>query len=58
MMRDVMQNAGLESFAEIGIMIFFITFMLVAIRTLLTKKSKHEEMRHLPLEDDDAEVPS
>jgi hypothetical protein len=58
MKREVMEAAGLESFAEIGIIIFFITFLIVALRALLSKKSKYEDVRQLPLEDDEAEVPS
>lgn len=51
MKRDVMQNAGLEIFAELGIWIFFITFLVVAAKTFLTGKDRYEEAAELPLED-------
>ena len=51
MKRDVMQAAGLETFAEIGILIFFVTFIIVALRTLLSRKSKFEDARQLPLDE-------
>lgn len=51
MKRDVMQAAGLETFAEIGILIFFATFLLVALRTLLSRNSKFDEASKLPLDD-------
>ena len=37
MKRDVMQAAGLESFAEIAIIIFFATFMVIALKLMLSK---------------------
>lgn len=50
-MRDVMQNAGLASFAEIGIVLFFVAFALVAVRILLTRKTNYQELAHLPMDD-------
>lgn len=55
MMRDVMQNAGLQGFAELAIMIFFATFAAVAFRTFFTRTDKFEGVSRIPL-DDDAEV--
>ena len=52
MLRDVMQNAGLESFAEIAILIFFATFAVVALRTLFTNNARYEAARQLPLQDE------
>lgn len=51
MMRDVMQNAGLETFAELGILIFFVTFILVAMRTLLTRNASYGELANLPMDE-------
>ena len=54
-MRDVMQNAGLEVFAEVGILIFFATFVVVALRTLFRRHATYDDVSNLPL-DDGAEV--
>ncbi len=50
MMRDVMQNAGLEGFAELGILIFFVTFAIVALR-VLARGDRWDEHASLPLEE-------
>jgi len=51
MKRDVMQAAGLENFAELAIIIFFVTFALIVLKTLLTKKDTYESHQNLPLDD-------
>lgn len=51
MKRDVMQAAGLESFAELAIIIFFVTFAVIAIKTVLTRKSSFEQVSNLPLDE-------
>jgi len=56
MSRDVMQGAGLEVYAEIGIVIFLIGFLLVVIRVALMKTSEAEECGNLPLADGTDEV--
>lgn len=56
MMRDVMQNAGLHTFAEVAILIFFVTFAAVALRTFLTHNTRFDTVSRMPLDDDDAEA--
>jgi len=52
MMRDVMQNAGLVGFAEIGLILFFVAFALVIIRTMaLTTDEECEEALNIPLDE-------
>lgn len=51
MKRDVMQAAGLESFAELAIIIFFVTFALIALRTLLARKGSFDHASNLPLDE-------
>ena len=51
MKRDVMETAGLEMFAEIAIVIFFVTFTIIVIRALLMRKSKIEHAKNLPLDE-------
>lgn len=52
MKRQAMETAGLEWFAEVGIIIFFSVFVLVAIRLFFMKKESAEEMGRIPLDDD------
>ncbi len=56
MNRDVMQSAGLEIYAEIGIVFFLVGFLLVLIRVGFMKKSEVEECGNLPLSDGSEEV--
>ena len=51
MKRDVMQSAGLESFAELAVIIFFITFAIVVVRTLLRRDSDLADVSQLPLQE-------
>lgn len=53
MLREVVQNAGLEAFAEVGIIVFFISFVAVVGRTFLTRNRDLESVRNLPLEGDE-----
>lgn len=52
MKRQAMEAAGLEWFAEVGIIIFFSVFVLVAIRLVFMKKETAEEIGRIPLDDD------
>ena len=54
MIRDVMENAGLEGFAEIGLILFLIAFLLVILRVVLIDKEEAEERSRLPLDDEDS----
>lgn len=53
MMREVMQNAGLSGFAEIGILIFFGSFLMIFLLAFFGMSDKErDEMMHAPLEPD------
>ena len=53
-LSDVMSNMGLTSFAEIGLVLFFLVFVGIVIYTFLKRnRKKYEEASMLPLEDDD-----
>jgi len=61
MKREVVEHAGLTIFAEVGIILFFVAFVLVVVRVFVMKKDKANEMAKIPLEDgtetnDDDEV--
>lgn len=53
MFRDVMQNAGLEFFAEMGLVIFAVTFVSILLRAALVKKDEANHMSALPLAEDE-----
>jgi cbb3-type cytochrome oxidase subunit 3 len=51
-LSDIMSAAGLTSWAEIGLIISFVTFAaVVAYVFIVRSKDSYEEERHLPLED-------
>lgn len=51
MKREVMEAAGLEFFAELGLILFLIGFLSVLIRVALLKRDEVEHMESLPLDD-------
>ena len=52
-LSDVMSNMNLTSFAEIGLVLFFLVFVGIVIYTFLKRnRKKYEEASMLPLEDD------
>jgi cbb3-type cytochrome oxidase subunit 3 len=53
-LADVMSAAGLSSWAEVGLVVSFITFAaIVAYVFVFRTRASYEETRNLPLEDDD-----
>ena len=53
-LSDIMGAAGLTSWAEVGLIISFITFAaIVAYVFIVRSKASYEEVRQLPLEDGD-----
>ena len=57
MLRDVMQASGLSLFAEAGLLIFLVTFLLVAWRVVSRRRGHYDAVSRLPLEDEGAEAP-
>lgn len=55
MKREVVEGAGLEIFAEIGIIIFMVVFVLVVARGFLMPKEKREAIALLPLDLDEVD---
>lgn len=51
MMRDVMQNAGLEIFPEIGLIFFLLGFLFVIVRTALMRSAEAEHAERIPLDE-------
>jgi hypothetical protein len=49
-----MENAGLQGFAEIGLILFLIAFVLVILRVVLIDKETADERSRLPLDDEDS----
>ncbi len=56
-MRDVMESAGLTLYAEIGLIVLFVTFLFAVARTLTRKREHYEELARIPLDDDTPSEP-
>lgn len=51
MRREIMEASGMEAFAEIGLILFLIAFILIVLRAVFAKKDEIHHAEHLPLED-------
>lgn len=51
MRREIMEAAGLEAFAEVGLVLFLIAFALIVLRALFAHKEELHHAQNLPLED-------
>jgi len=51
-LSDIMSAAGLGSWAELGLIISFITFSAIVAWVVLRRSSRWEHVRRLPLDDD------
>lgn len=49
---DVVSGSGLAHFAEVALVIFFVVFVVVALRAMLTNRATLDRAAHLPFEDD------
>lgn len=52
MKREIMESAGLTSYAEIGLIIFVTVFIIIIVRVFFMKKKEATEIADIPLEDD------
>lgn len=50
-LSDIMSQMGLASYAEVGLVIFFLTFLAVGIRVMRTSKETASNYAQIPLED-------
>ena len=58
-LSDIMSAAGLTSWAEIGLIISFITFaVIVAYVFVVRSRDSYEEDRNLPFDDDRPTYPA
>ena len=58
-LSDIMSAAGLTSWAEIGLIISFITFaVIVAYVFVVRSRDSYEEDRNLPFDDDRPPYPA
>jgi cbb3-type cytochrome oxidase subunit 3 len=51
-LSDVMSAMQLCAYAELGLLLFLLAFVLIAVDLLRRKKSELEEAQMLPLEDE------
>jgi cbb3-type cytochrome oxidase subunit 3 len=51
-LTDIMSNAGLAVYAELGLVLFLAAFVAIAIRLFRpSDKRRHDEAAHLPFDD-------
>lgn len=53
-LSDVVSGAGLAFYAEVALLLFFIVFVIVGVRVMLTRGSSLERAARLPLDDEPA----
>jgi cbb3-type cytochrome oxidase subunit 3 len=51
-LSDVMSAAGLTSWAEVALVISFLTFVAIVVYVFWRRRPRWEHARHLPLEGD------
>jgi hypothetical protein len=51
-LSDVVGSAGLQGYAEVALLIFFVVFVLVALRALTMRSRDLDHVARLPLDDD------
>ena len=58
-LTEIMSNAGLSRYAEVALLLFFITFLVIVWRTFRPGQRKRlEQQARLPLDDDVPAPPS
>ena len=56
-LADIMSAAGLSSWAELGLILSFVTFSAIVVWVFVVRKKRsYEHLRELPLEDDNAQI--
>lgn len=50
-LSDIMSQMGLASYAEVGLLLFFLTFVAVGVRLWRTSKDTLREHANIPLND-------
>lgn len=58
MLRDVMQSSGLSVYAEVGLLVFLVTFVALALRVVSRRRGHYDAVARLPLQDEDREASS
>jgi cbb3-type cytochrome oxidase subunit 3 len=51
-LTDVVSGAGLAGYAEIALVIFFLVFVAVGLRTLFSSKKTFADAARMPLDDE------
>lgn len=50
-LSDIMSQMGLASYAEVGLLLFFFTFLALGVRVWRTSKETALEYANIPLDD-------
>ena len=54
-LSDIMSAAGLSFYAQVGLVVFFVTYIAIVIRTFApSRRREMDEAARLPLDDDHA----
>ena len=51
-LSDIVGNAGLATYAEVALVIFFAIFVAIVAYVFMRRRGAWERMRQLPLDDD------
>lgn len=57
MMKEVIRAMETGMLAEIGLLAFFVAFVLIVVRAFLMPKSDREDAKQMPLDDREEERP-
>jgi len=57
-LSDIMGAAGLGSWAVLGLIVSFVTFVGIVVWVFVRRRSSWEHARRLPLDDGDTTMPS
>lgn len=52
MLHDVVAGSGLAIFAEVALVIFFVTFLVVVFRVMGRNRNHYDQLARMPLDDD------
>jgi hypothetical protein len=55
-LSEIMSAAGLESWAELGLVISFLSFTAIAAYVLIRRRATWDRARYLPLDNDGGEL--
>jgi hypothetical protein len=58
MFKDVLNHANLSIFAEVGLVIFTVVFVVIVLRAVMAKRADVKRWSELPLDDSQPPKPN